>query len=352
MNNLLNLTTVLYLTNKSGVTVSKGDTVIIDSANNQAFTTTTTSGYVNGVVGVVLDATIANNTVGAIAVAGWIPQINLSSSASLNDFFKTHTVAKQAVRHAAPEVAGDFGQVLSSGTNPPAVLFTVNQGGSGDVSTGTGVVFYDRRWVRGSTANALDDEFRDGAIDGSWTRVDDAGHSGYVTWTEAGDSLSLLLGNSADAAAELHAYLKADAMSIGDYIQCHIVGGGESSNFPIAGLIISNGTTYGAGKQAFFGYFMSAGAAYSLSRAEWSGFSTRDAFTDTASTYFGEQLHIRLKYSAANTFEYYYSPDGISWILIGSRSITLTPSHVGIAGSSYGSSTKFVFSFDYFRVNP
>lgn len=131
MNNLLNRTTVLYLTNKSGGTVSKGDTVIIDSANNQSFTTTTTSGYVNGVVGVVLDATIANNTVGAIAVAGWIPQINLSSSASLNDLFKTHTVAKQSVPHAAPAVSGDFGQVLSSGTMPPAILFTVNQGGSG-----------------------------------------------------------------------------------------------------------------------------------------------------------------------------------------------------------------------------
>lgn len=131
MNNLLNRTTVLYLTNKSGGTVSKGDTVIIDSANNQSFTTTTTSGYVNGVVGVVLDATIANNTVGAIAVAGWIPQINLSSSASLNDFFKTHTVAKQSVPHVAPTVSGDFGQVLSSGTMPPAILFTVNQGGSG-----------------------------------------------------------------------------------------------------------------------------------------------------------------------------------------------------------------------------
>lgn len=209
----------------------------------------------------------------------------------------------------------------------------------------------DRSWVRGSTANAKDDEFNNGSIDASWSRVDNPGNAGLATWAESGDSLSLLL-NGGDAAAELHAYVKPYAMQVGDYIQCKMTGGGAVSNFPNAGLIIANGNTYGSGSQAFFNYFLSAAAVNELSCSEWSGFNNRVDFIGSASPYFGLSMHMRLKYSAANTFEYYYSPDGISWILSTSRTITMTPSHIGIAGSTYSGSTPFIFSFDYFRLNP
>jgi len=228
------------------------------------------------------------------------------------------------------------------------VEFRAETGGGGG---GSGTI-YDRRWARGSMADALDDEFNDDAIDGAWSRVDNSGHSGYVTWTEAGDSLSLLLGNTGDAAAELHAYLKSHAMATGDYIQCHLQGGGKLSDYPIAGLIIADGNTYGAGVQAFFPIFLASGATWGLSPSEWSGFNTRVAFTDYSSQYFGRDFHMRLKYASANTFEYYYSPDGISWTLVHTRTITMTPAYIGIAGSTYGGSTPFIFSFDYFRYNP
>lgn len=123
MNTALNRTTVLQLTNKSGGSVAKGDVVIIDLATASSFTTTTTGAYTDGQIGVILDGSIANNAVGAVAVGGYVPQINLSGSASLGDLFKTHTVAKQAVRHAAPVVSGDFGMVLATGTTPAAILF-------------------------------------------------------------------------------------------------------------------------------------------------------------------------------------------------------------------------------------
>jgi hypothetical protein len=235
-----------------------------------------------------------------------------------------------------------------TGTANPG-LYVQNSGGE---KKGPLLIINDRRWSRGSPANSLDDEFNDGSINGSWGRVDNSGHDGYVTWTESGDSLSLLLGNTADAAAELHAYLKSYAMSIGDYIQCHIVGGGKSQDYPLAGLIITDGNTYGAGAQAFFPYFQTNGAPYDLSPSEWSGFNNRVAFTDNNSSYFGTACHLRLKYDASNSFKYYHSPDGISWTLIGTRSITLTPTHIGVAGSTYGGSTPYVFSFDYFRINP
>jgi len=122
---LLMRTAVIPLTNKSGGSVAQGDVVSIDAANAGAFTTTTTGGFINGLVGVVLSNAIANNATGLVAVGGYVSKINLSSSASLGDVFKTHTVAKQAVRHALPMVAGDFGIVLATGTTPAAFLFNL-----------------------------------------------------------------------------------------------------------------------------------------------------------------------------------------------------------------------------------
>lgn len=138
-NTALQRITQAILTNKSGGAVALGDVVVIDGTTAASFTTTTTSGFVNGVVGVVLEPNgIASNATGMVAFAGPVPQINLSGSASLGDLFKTHTVAKQAVRHAAGIVAGDFGIVLGTGTTPAALLWGLPAGatgaGSGDFS--------------------------------------------------------------------------------------------------------------------------------------------------------------------------------------------------------------------------
>jgi hypothetical protein len=131
-NTALQRITQAVLTNKSGGSVALGDVVIIDSSTASSFTTTTTSPFLNGVIGVVIEPNgIASNAAGMVAFAGPVPQINLSGSASLGDLFKTHTVAKQAVRHAAGIVAGDFGVVLGTGTTPPALLWGLPAGATG-----------------------------------------------------------------------------------------------------------------------------------------------------------------------------------------------------------------------------
>lgn len=140
-NNSLGRTEQAILTNKSGGSLAQGDVVIVDSANAAAVTTTTTSGFINGRIGVVLEPNgIANNDLGMIAFSGYVPKINLSSSASLGDLVKTHTVAKQGVRHAAPAAAGDFAQVLGTGTSPAALLFgsVLQAAFDGSAITGTG----------------------------------------------------------------------------------------------------------------------------------------------------------------------------------------------------------------------
>lgn len=121
-NTALNRTTVSLLTNKSGGAVAQGDVVILGTATAKAFTTTTTSGYSAGMVGVVIDSSIADNASGLVATAGWVPKINLSGAATLYDLIKTHTVAKQGVRHAAPAVEGDFAQALQASATPEAIL--------------------------------------------------------------------------------------------------------------------------------------------------------------------------------------------------------------------------------------
>ena len=101
------------VTNKSGGALAQGDVVIVDAGTAQAVDTTTTAAYIDGMVGVVLDPNgIANDAIGMVAFGGIVPKINLASSASLGDFVKTHTVAKQGTPHAAPMVSGDFAQVL------------------------------------------------------------------------------------------------------------------------------------------------------------------------------------------------------------------------------------------------
>lgn len=141
MNTAIGRTETALLTNKSGGSVAQGDVVIVDIANASAFTTTTTGAYVSGRIGVVLEPNgIANNGTGLIAFTGYVPLINLSGTGSIGDIIKTHTVAKQGVRHAAPQVAGDFAQALGTTATPAALLFGTVQLGGGTASSVTPTV--------------------------------------------------------------------------------------------------------------------------------------------------------------------------------------------------------------------
>lgn len=113
--------TVAPLTNKSGGGVVAGDVVILDSANASSFTTTSSAAQTADWVGVALE-TIANNSTGRVVLFGYAPIVNLASSASLGDYLRTHSVAKQAQRFSSTG-AGDFGQVLGTGTTPAAIIW-------------------------------------------------------------------------------------------------------------------------------------------------------------------------------------------------------------------------------------
>lgn len=145
---------VVPLTNKSAGSVAAGDTVILSSGTAAAFTTTTSAGQVDDFVGVVYDATIAQDAIGLVILQGFVPLITLSGSASLGDYVKTHSVAKQSAP-SATRGSGSFGQVLGTGTTPAAFIW-----GFPDPATAAGNVATDAIWdaagdlVQGTGADA------------------------------------------------------------------------------------------------------------------------------------------------------------------------------------------------------
>lgn len=113
-----------YYTNKSGASVNYGDFVIVDNTTAQAFKTTNIEGDVSGEPGVVMEPNgIANNGRGFIATGGDVPQLNLDTAAALLDYVRSSTTVGKGKPHSSPKVAGDFAQVLGTGTTPPARLF-------------------------------------------------------------------------------------------------------------------------------------------------------------------------------------------------------------------------------------
>ncbi len=111
---------ILDLTNKSGGAIAAGDVVVIDTANDTAFTTTTT-GQAERSVGIAQEA-IASNAVGKVLVAGYAALVNVPASVTRGHYVETHTVAKQAVGNATRR-SGSFGQFLTGGTTPTAILW-------------------------------------------------------------------------------------------------------------------------------------------------------------------------------------------------------------------------------------
>jgi hypothetical protein len=120
MGNPFGRSVILPLTNKSGGSVAVGDVVIVDTSNNDSFTTTTSGGF-TGTVGVAQQA-IASNAVGLVLLSGYAALVNVNASVTRGHFGKTHTVVKQATGVSA-RAAGTFCQFLTGGTTPDAVVY-------------------------------------------------------------------------------------------------------------------------------------------------------------------------------------------------------------------------------------
>lgn len=110
------------LTNRSGGQVIAGDVVVIDTANNASFTTTTQFARASNTFVGVVQETIANSSNGRVLIGGYAPFVNVSSAVSVGMYAYTHTVAKQAVGSNAL-LPGAFGVFLTASATPEAHIF-------------------------------------------------------------------------------------------------------------------------------------------------------------------------------------------------------------------------------------
>ena len=86
--------TVKKLTNRSGAQRVAGDVVIIDTSNDDSFTTTTTEGNVL-VLGVVLETT-ENLATGRVATGGYVGSVKVTGATTRGQFLKTSTTVLKA----------------------------------------------------------------------------------------------------------------------------------------------------------------------------------------------------------------------------------------------------------------
>jgi hypothetical protein len=326
------------LTNKSGGSVAQGDVVIVDTANATAFTTTTTGAYVSGRIGVVLDPNgIANNAVGLIAFSGYVPVINLSGTGSIGDLVGTHTVAKQGARHASPQVAGDFAQVLGTSATPAALLFGTTQLGGG---TGAST---SNKYVTTAAATDLSAEV---SIPGLAGAADIAGAGGAGVANEFDSGASPLSWSAAvdtenvNSTVKSHLYVQDNgaAETLGTYswspagafdIRCKLSLGGEvgtSASVITAGLIVGDSAMNNRGL---------VGIHYSGSADQWqiqaytyaSSTYTQRGATNVIATNF---VYLRIVRDGSNNLSFYYSLDGITWLLVATQALTFTAAKAGI----------------------
>jgi hypothetical protein len=222
------------------------------------------------------------------------------------------------------------------------------------VSGGGGSTIEDRRWVVAASSTSID-EFNDESLDAAWVRVDGTGApSGNCVWTESADVLSMLrTGTNTGNAMNAIVRPIGTAPATGDaWITCITMFGPVATNYIANGIVISDGTTHGAGKQVSAETISAAGStSISTSVETWTNFGTFTAGSSARNSAFGVPTFLRLVYKGSSQWRADSSPDGVNWI-IGAGLITLssfTPSHVGFYSRDGGSGTVWVGSHEFLR---
>lgn len=214
------------------------------------------------------------------------------------------------------------------------------QGGSGPTGSDPISSVYPPFTVTGD-----DDEFSSGSFSG-WTDVNSGSH--LPTLTQTNNVLSIAHPGG-DASAELHAWVKTPAsITAGSYVEIAFRSIGFSQNFNDCGLVFADGTTYGAGAQAVFWDSMSDKV---WAAAAWTDYNTQGSTSTQAynqSTPHSD-VFLRWTYNGSDSFTGSVSCDGISWMDVLTKSITLTPTVAGFWVSTAGGASPCLFSIRYCR---
>lgn len=210
-------------------------------------------------------------------------------------------------------------------------------------------------WATGQT---LIDEHDDASLAAAWVRVDGGlAVSGNVVYTEAADVLSAYRVGTTSGSNVFQGLVRptsgvGGSFATGDAIvSCMTLYGRPLSNYMIGGLVISDGTTWGSGKQLICEVLSDTNGHtfYPISTTNWStagGTVGTSKFSD-----FTKPEFLRAVYKGSNQWRFDVSGDGVSWRLGGSL-ITIssfTPTHIGYYTRDPGTQAEWHASFEFMR---
>lgn len=207
----------------------------------------------------------------------------------------------------------------------------------------------DPRWYTPSGYTRIDG-FNDDTIGASWVKVDASGKSGNIVWTEKSDviSASTGLGGTADLSAELHGIVVplssfGGSMVDGDgFVSNYANANFPNTNWVVAGLVISDGATHGAGNQLLISR---PNLTTTLERRVLTNWNTQASATNLFSNTIG--CYVRVAKISGTTWRVDVSIDCVTWTPGTTFTSSFTPTHVGFAASSWGTSTKGGFAAEY-----
>lgn len=199
----------------------------------------------------------------------------------------------------------------------------------------------DRPWA------LYDDEFDEAAKDSAWVEVLP---SGSATWTQSNGVMSVL--GYGQTASDVAVLAKPFPLLPPQVVETAIRMAGVRDDYTVVGLAFVDGVTVGSSMvMAALRGTVTSGLFYAEQRSGTVTDATSN-ITQVALHMVGPWLHLRLKWTALNTFATEWSPDGVSWSALGTGSISLTftPTHVGLCFSSWGSANSKVGTFEYLRT--
>lgn len=198
------------------------------------------------------------------------------------------------------------------------------------------------------TPNALDDEFEiDGAIDAKWSWVN------QLTSTAANDKGCLVMTVPATGSGAPSWSFIQQAIASGDFtVIAKIAPGFKAANFLVVGITLTSSTGQLLVLELGFG-----GAAVAEHYQLYKGKNTNPT-TFSSSALQRDNLvgpaYLRVS-RVSTTLNFYFSHDGLTWILLVSESetafLTGGVSNVGLGGSGQHATLPAIMSVAYFRVS-
>lgn len=272
---------------------------------------------------------------------------------SIRAALAAESTARQAADNAmVPKLVpsgGTSGQVLKkAGADDYQLYWGTDNAGSG----GGGSSIDDRRYVPAADEVSID-EFNDKNLDAAWVRVDGVGApSAYVAWIEDAEQLMAQHTVAADSASAIHAILRPmTAMAVNDaFVTAFTLYGHPTASYVMGGLVLANGTTYGAGKQLVNLNYTGAGSDLASDIRSFQNFNS-ELGNGAATVMPGAGIlnYTRLVKTGATTYRVDYSPNGVAWVLGTNYTWAETPTHVGLYCSNWGQARGGVAAFEFLR---